>query len=163
MLFELADPDDVDDLVGLRDRIARWLLEQGILQWLPGEFPRGRMRAWVERGDVFVHRRDGRIAAVVAVLDQDPAIWDDDHAEAGYVHLVMVDRAHTGGGLGDAAMAHAERRLRRRGRRVARLDAVASNAILRRWYEERGYETVGDRTFEDPDLFDSVLMEKPLV
>lgn len=148
--------------MALRDRIARWLLDRGIHQWRPGEFSVARMHAWVERGDVSVHRRDGEVAAAVAVLDEDPAAWDEDLEAAGYIHLLMVARSHAGAGLGDAALAHAEERLRRGGRQIARLDAVASNDVLRQWYEHRGYAVVGTRTFEDPGLFDAVLLEKPL-
>lgn len=53
-MFERAEPDDVGELVALRDRVARWLLERGVEQWLPGEFSVSRMQGWVERGDVFV-------------------------------------------------------------------------------------------------------------
>lgn len=152
----------MDALVVLRDQVAEWLLGHDIQQWLPGEFPTARMQAWVERGDVFVHRRDGRIVAVVAVLNEDLEIWDDDREDAGYIHLLMVDRAHAGVGLGDAALAYAEEQVRERGGRVARLDAVASNAELRRWYQARGYRVVGSRAFDEPELFDSVLLEKTL-
>lgn len=161
-MFETAGRDDVDELCALRDRIAGWLLERGIEQWLPGEFPAVRMAAWLERGDVFVHRRNGRIAAAVAVLDEDPTVWDDHDQGAGYVHLLMVDRAFAGTGLGDGAIAFAEQELCRRGRRIARLDAVASNSFLRGWYDQRGYRVVGEQTFADLELFDSVLLEKPL-
>lgn len=70
-------------LVVLRDQVAPWLLERDIQEWLPGEFPTARMQAWADRGDVFVHRRDGRIVAAVAVLDADLEIWDDDRDDAG--------------------------------------------------------------------------------
>lgn len=120
------------------------------------------MRAWVERGDVLVHRRGVQIAAAVAVLDHDPAIWEDDHESAGYVHLLMVDRAHAGMGLGDTALAHAEDRMRGRGQWLARLDVVASNRALQNWYEDRGYQIVGTRAFESREFLDVVLLEKPV-
>jgi GNAT superfamily N-acetyltransferase len=161
-LFESAVPGDVDELVGLRDRVARWLVERGIQQWQPGEFSVARMRTWVDRGDVYVHRREGRIVAAVAVLEKDPDIWGDQPADAAYVHLLMVDRAHAGAGLGAAALSYAEGRARDLGAHRARLDAVASNPWLRRWYEDRGYEVVGSRSFEDPGPFGSLLFEKPL-
>lgn len=157
-----AESEDVGALVALRDNIARWLLQRGIQQWLPGEFSTGRMQTWVHRGDVFVRRRDGRIVAAVAVLDEDPEIWDDDDDGAAYIHLLMVDREHAGVGLGDAALSFAEEQVRDRGGCVARLDAVASNAVLCRWYQARGYRVVGSRAFEEPELFDSVLLEKTL-
>lgn len=161
-MFERAYAEDADDLVALRDEVARWLLERDIHQWLPGEFPVARMQAWIGHGDVFVHRRDARIVAAVAVVDEDPEIWDDDRQDARYIHLLMVDRAYAGVGLGDAALAFAEDHVRDRGGRLSRLDAVASNAVLRDWYQSRGYEVVGSRAFEEPELFDSTLLEKRL-
>lgn len=51
-MFEPAAVDDAEALVALRDGIARWLLERGVDQWLPGEFPQQRMRSWIERGHI---------------------------------------------------------------------------------------------------------------
>ena len=161
-LFQRANAEDADDLVALRDQVARWLLERDIHQWLPGEFPVARMQAWIGHGDVFVHRRDVRIVAAVAVLDAAPEIWDDDRKDAGYIHLMMVDREYASLGLGDVTLAFAEQRVRDRGGRLARLDAVASNAVLRGWYQSRGYEVVGSRSFQEPELFDLTLFEKML-
>lgn len=104
-----------------------------------------------------------RIAAAVAVLDDDPEIWSDGRRDAGYIHLLMVGRAHAGSGFGDAALAHAEEITRDRGGHLARLDAVASNAKMQDWYKQRGYRSVGIRAYDDEDLFDSVLLEKVLV
>lgn len=162
-MFKLAAADDAEELVGLRDDVARWLLGRGIKQWLPGEFSQQRMRSWIQQGYVHVCRRDDVIAAAVAVLEDDPDIWSDGRRDAGYIHLLMVDRAHAGAGLGDAALAHAEEMIRDAGGRFARLDAVASNVRMQDWYEQRGYRSVGTKAYEGDDLFDSVLLEKPLV
>lgn len=162
IVFEPAEVDDAEDLVALRNSVARWLVDRGIDQWLPGEFSRKRIRSWIERGRVHVHRRAGTIVAAVAILDADPGIWRDDRPDAGYIHLLMVDRAHAGSGLGDAALAYAEHQIRDRGGTVARLDAVASNVALQAWYEQRGYRRVSRTAVGDQDLYDAVLFEKPL-
>lgn len=163
VVFEVARPGDVDELVELRERTARWLVDRGIAQWLPGEFGTERMSRWVAAGHVHVLRRAEAIAAVVALFDADPEVWPDAGADAGYIHLLMVDRRHAGAGLGDAALTHAEERIRARGGRLARLDAVATNGTLHRWYRDRGYREVGTCRPEDPQLFASVLLEKPLL
>ncbi len=157
----VARPDDVAALVALRDSLARWLLSLGVRQWLPGEFRVDRMRGWVDPSWVHVHRSDGDIAAAVAVLPSDTAIWADD-GDAGYIHLLMVAREHAGRGLGDEALAHAERLLTGSGRSLSRLDAVSANPALHQWYAARGYDPVGVKTFDDPATFDTTLFQKRL-
>lgn len=160
LVVELAHPEEVEALVGLRDDVAEWLVRRGIEQWVPGEFSLDRMRDWIGQRAVHVARRGGRPIAAAAVLWEDPEIWGEDDQRAGYIHLLMVDRAHGGQGLGDHMLAHAEQVIRRHGRSRARLDAVASNRRLVAWYRDRGYEPVGTRTFPGSSWYDSTLLEK---
>lgn len=162
MRIEQAIAADADRLVEMRDDRASWLLARGVRQWLPGEFPAERMLQWIRHGAVQVARVDGEVAAAVAVLWEDPDIWPDDGVHAGYVHLLMSSVEHAGRGLGSRMLAHAERRIRAAGRPVARLDAVASNEPLQRWYEGFGYDRVGLKAFDRPDVFGTVLLEKAL-
>lgn len=163
MEIELARSSDATALVALRDDIARWLASRGVDQWNPGEFSVDRMVSWIRGGRVHVARQPGRIAAAVSVLWEDPHVWGPDPSPtAGYIHLLMVDRHLAGRGWGDVMLVHAENQIARRGRPLARLDAVATNPVLLDWYRQRGYRDVGARTFEDRDWHDAILMEKPL-
>lgn len=162
LAVETATADDADELVALRDRVATWLVRSGIQQWLPGEVTAERLRPWLTAGSVHVVRSHGRIRAAVAVLWEDQDIWGVQHEPAGYVHLLMVDRAHAGGGLGRALLSWAERRVWERGIRLVRLDAAATNRRLRAWYEAAGYRAVGTKRFGHPKLFDTTLFERRL-
>lgn len=162
MRIDLASRSDAAQLVAIRDARAQWLLDCGIRQWLPGEFPLDRMRRWIDQRAVHVGRVDGQLVAAVAVLWEDPAIWPDDGTEAGYVHLLMTATEHAGSGHGATMLSHAEAVIGEVGRRLARLDAVASNPTLRGWYEQRGYIEVGRVPFDREDWFDTVLLEKRL-
>lgn len=157
----VARPDDVAALVALRDSLARWLLSTGVRQWLPGEFSVDRMRDWVDRSWVHVHRIEDDIAAAVAVLPSDTAIWPED-GDAGYIHLLMVARDHAGRGLGDETLTDAERLIAGSGRSLSRLDVVSANPALHQWYVARGYVPVGIKTFDGPDMFDTTLFQKRL-
>ena len=159
---ERASPDDAAELVQLRDRLATWLQARGVAQWRPGEVGLDRVRAWIERGAVDLCRGDGGIDAAVAVLWDDPVWAGRDRDDAGYVHLLLVDRRRAGQGLGDVMLAHAEQRIRQAGRVRVRLDAVTSNSVLRQWYQRRGYRPVGTVQFDREDLFDTTLFEKRL-
>lgn len=156
-----ASRADIADLLALRDDLARWLIRRGITQWQPGEFPVKRLHRWVDRGEVRVLREDGRLVAAVAILDTDP-IWPPDQASAGYLHLLMVARSHAGRGLGDTVLAAAEHRVQDAGRDWVRLDAVATNQRLIRWYLDRGYTRAGTATFDDPTIHPTALLHKPL-
>lgn len=159
---KLATSEDVDVLLGLRDRLAGWLTRRGVRQWMPGELPAERLAEWVDREAIHVLRREGRLVAAVAVMWEDTSLWGIDDGSAGYIHLLMVDRTHAGRGLGDRMLAHAEGHIVRTGRTLARLDAVTANPFLDTWYRARGYKPVGTTEFPDPRWHDTTLYEKAL-
>lgn len=159
--IEPAGQADVEGLLELRDGLARWLLDQGIEQWHPGEFPAERLAEWIDAGLVHVHRRAGRLLAAVAVLWHG-WLWPADGVEAGYVHLLMVDRSLAAQGVGDAVLRWAEGHIAGNGRSRVRLDAARGNGKLQAWYEARGYREVGQRTFAEPGLHPAILREKTL-
>lgn len=162
MELHQATLDDVHGLVSLRNRLAQWLLDRGVDQWHPDQIGIDHLTAWVEAGYVFVHDRDGRIAASVSILWNDPLIWGPDHGNSGYIHMLMVDRAWAGLGLGERALTWAEQRISDDGKDRARLDVAGSNDALQGWYVDRGYEVVGTREFDHPDWNDVVLLQKDL-
>lgn len=162
MELRSAVVDEAPELIELRDRLAQWMLNRGIEQWQPDQFDVEHLTAWIEAGFVFVHPEGDRIAASVAVLENDPLIWGPDHGDAGYIHMLMVDRRWSGRGLGDRTLAWAERHIERKGEERARLDVTAANATLQQWYTERGYEIVGTREFDHPGWNEVVLLEKSL-
>ena len=142
-----AAPADTGAILRLRDGLATWMLERGIEQWRPGEMPAKWIDQCIAHGWVFVARDGDRIVGSVALVSADPFIWGDRAESAGYVHMLMVDRALAGHGFGRALLAWTERRIASVGTRLARLDCVCSNAELRAYYERAGYTLVGTRDF----------------
>ena len=72
----------------------------------------------------------------------DPFVWGDQDEPAGYVHMLMVDRAHRHEGLGSTLLSWAEERIVDSGRYLARLDCVRTNANLHRVLQNAGYHLV---------------------
>ena len=161
--LEVATRQDLDGLLGLREQLGAWLASRGIDQWQT-PMPRERLRSWIDDDAVLVHRAGGRIAGAVALLQDDPEIWgDDDGVAARYVHLLMVDRAFAGRGLGDQILRRAEGHAHAAGARRVRLDAAADNARLQAWYADRGYAAVASRVIVDgARRFHLTLREKGL-
>ncbi len=159
---ETAGVGDAEEIVALRDRIASWLLDRGVRQWLPGEMTAERLRPWLAAGQVHMVRHQGRIVATVAVLSEDEDVWWVQDEPAGCVHLLMVDRAHAEPGLGRRLLGWAERHVWARGDRIVRLDAVLKNTRLRAWYRAAGYREVSTKHFDRTDWCDAVLLERRL-
>jgi GNAT superfamily N-acetyltransferase len=143
-----ASPHDAAAVLGLRDALASWMFERGIDQWRPGEMPLAWIEECVAHGWIFVARRDGDVVGSVTLVWTDPFIWGERNEPAGYVHMLMVDRAFAHLRVGQSLLEWAERRITRSGHHRARLDCVCTNVGLRAYYENAGYELVGYREFD---------------
>jgi GNAT superfamily N-acetyltransferase len=140
-----ARADEIDAICALLESAARWLGERGVSQWAPGSLPRGLVVAGVARGEVFVTRGpDGALAATLQLQDSDPDVWGPDDGAALVLHRLCVGRAHAGEGLGLRLLDWACAQVRARGRRLLRLDCVASNAALCAYYARAGFEQRGE-------------------
>ena len=156
-----ASTRDAVAILGLRDALASWMVEQGIDQWRPGDMPLSWIQLWIAQGWVFAARRDGILVGSLTLVSSDPFIWGDRNQPAGYIHMLMVNRACGRLGLGRLLLDWAEQRIKRAGHRRARLDCVGTNGALRYYYENAGYLFAGYRTFVG-DIPSVALYEKAL-
>jgi ribosomal protein S18 acetylase RimI-like enzyme len=139
---------DVDEIVAVLSEAARWLLARGIRQW-PDPFPRERVERLVRRGDLYLARLDGKSAATLALQWSDPTFWGEQPDDAGYVHALAVRRAQAARGLGARLLEWAEGEVVARGRQFLRLDCVAENDALRRYYGGQGFDARGEVVVDD--------------
>jgi GNAT superfamily N-acetyltransferase len=141
----VAKPGDLDVVLAVLDDAAGWLRRRGIDQW-PARFAPERLAPAIEAGEIHLGVEDGQPVGTFSLLWADPVIWGDcpDGADAGYVHQLAVPRAAAGRGIGDRLLAAADALVAARGRRWLRLDCVAHNRGLRRYYAERGFMHCGD-------------------
>lgn len=99
------------------------------------------------QGWVYVVFRGDTLAGSVTIVWQDPLTWGERPEPAGYIHMLLVDRAFAGHRIGRRLLDWAERFILDSGRGLARLDCVRGNQALRRYYAAAGYELVGYRDF----------------
>lgn len=137
-----ATQADVADIIELRDGLAQWMLDQGIDQWRPGEYPTEVAAAQVHAGEWFVHRVDGALVATVRIAYSDTDFWGDDIADAGYIHGLMVAPSHRRGGMGREVVTFAEKTIRAAGKSLARLDTATGNPVLMAYYPHLGFRPV---------------------
>jgi GNAT superfamily N-acetyltransferase len=143
-----AEPAHVDEIAAVLSEAARWLLARGIRQW-PDPFPRSRVEPLVRRGDFYLARIAGEPVATLALLWSDPTFWGEQREDAGYVHALAVRRSRAGRGLGARLLDWAEAEVVANGREFLRLDCVAENHALRRYYEKQGFQQRGEVTVDD--------------
>lgn len=161
-----ATAADAEDISRLRDRLAQWMVDNGIGQWVPGEYPPAVVAEESERGEWFVWRaEDGALTAVVRLVWRDPDFWGGDDAEAGYIHGLMVAPEFRGRDLGARVIQFCAERTRAAGLTRQRLDTAAANQVLRKYYAAHGFIEIREAPL--PPRFHGtdrvVLMEKSLI
>ncbi|MFJ8649555.1 GNAT family N-acetyltransferase [Streptomyces sp. NPDC093546] len=166
--FRRADERDLSTLVRLRDDAARWQIAEGIDQWKPGQLGEDHFLARMADGEVWLAALgpDGPVIGAWELWWDDPAAWGPQAPTAGYVHRLMTDRRTAPPGTGRRMLAEAERRVAEAGRTLCRLDCLAHNARLRRYYEDAGYTVVGEQRSKDGGTaapYAVTLLEKRLV
>ncbi len=139
---------DVDEIVAVLSEAARWLLSRGIRQW-PDPFPRERVEQVVRRGDFYLGRLDREPVATLALQWSDLTFWGEQPDDAAYVHALALRRAQAGRGLGARLLDWAEAEVVASGREFLRLDCLAENHALRRYYEGQGFEPRGEVAVDD--------------
>jgi ribosomal protein S18 acetylase RimI-like enzyme len=87
----------------------------------------------------------GQFVATICLQDADDDTWNelgDAEVMAGYVHGLAI-RAHVRRmGIGHSLLSFAERSFREQGKRFVRLDCVADNDVLTKYYLQNGYREV---------------------
>jgi 8-oxo-dGTP diphosphatase len=142
MRLRPAAREEIDAFVALLVDAAGWMQTRGIEQLRPGSMiaQRGALADAQAASELFVADDSGRIVGGCVLSAQPDPIWTDrPDPSAWYLSKLVVARNRTGEGLGRWILAAAESHARERGARWLRLDCVASNEPLARYYQQLGY------------------------
>jgi GNAT superfamily N-acetyltransferase len=148
-------------ILALRRSAEQWLAAQGIDQWRAGDVSLDDVTDQIAAGQWHVLRAGDVLAGALRLLWSDEQIWQQDNGFAAYVHGLVVDRSHTGHGVGAGLLQWAADQGRAAGARELRLDCGESNLRLRSYYAQQGFQEVGRRDF-DGAWFSVVLLTRPL-
>jgi GNAT superfamily N-acetyltransferase len=131
---------DVEEVIDILAESAAWLKTRGMVQW-PDRFDQALIAATVERDELFVAADAGLTVATVTLQWSDPMFWGE-RDDAAFVHRLAVRRSHAGIGL--RLLDWAKQQTMLNGRQFLSLDCLATNARLRRYYEDLGFRPVGE-------------------
>jgi len=138
-----AGPDDSEVVLALLTERAHWLRARGIHGQWPAPFPRSVVQPALDRRRTWLVEIDGAPVATFA-LEWEDDFWPDADDDAGYLHRLAVRPGHPG--LGARVLHWVADYVRAHGRAFLRLDCVASNPALCRYYAEAGFSERGTVT-----------------
>ena len=105
---------------------------------------RERFLTQIRQKEVFLARIRNDVVGTITLQWSDPVFWNGASPDAGYVHKFAVVRAHAGRKIGEKMLRWAEKQALLAGKNYLRLDCLASNRIIRDYYEKVGYVHKGD-------------------
>lgn len=147
--FKVARPKDLPLVMEILAEAAAWLKQKGINQWPspPNEHWQRRMAEAIQREEVYTVGIVKNRFGIVRFTWADP-YWPDDNL-AGYVHSIAVRSEIHGQNLGGLILFWAMMKTKQEGRQFLRLDCLAGNGRLRRYYEDQGFSYQGEVIDQD--------------
>jgi len=117
---------------------ATWIKSKGLHQWEAylGEKGPSLVEKRFSEGEVYLATLDKKPVATLCLQWQDSFIWDEKglDQQAGYLHTLAVTRKLAGKKVGKQLMAWAEAAAAKHPRKYLRLDCMAENEGLFRYY-----------------------------
>ena len=140
-----ASKEELASVAEILDEASAWLEARGFPQW-PRPFPVALLETDLANGIAYLAWDGSTPVGTFALHRTDPTFWGELPAEppghAQYLHKLAVRRRNRG--LGRALVDLAVVIARASGASCLRLDCIADNPGLRRYYEDQGFEHRGD-------------------
>ncbi len=142
--FKVAQPNDLPLIMEILAEAAAWLKRKGIDQWPspPNKHWQRRMAEAIQREEVYTVGIVKNRFGIVRFTWADP-YWPDDNL-AGYLHSMAVRSDMHGQNLGGLILFWAMMKTKQAGKQSLRLDCLAGNGRLRRYYENQGFSYRGE-------------------
>jgi ribosomal protein S18 acetylase RimI-like enzyme len=141
---------DYDAVMAILREAADWISACGNPPWNHWYMDAGEriLRERLARHEVYLARRDDVSVGTVTIQWNDAETWGDHGLDgsAGYIHAIAIARSVGGMRVGERLLEWAVDTIAARGRQFVRLDAIAVNAVLCSYYEQRGFRSIGTAT-----------------
>lgn len=149
-----ARSGDLGRYIDLLEEVADWLFSRGITQWKLGNFRLSTdfYAASIELEEVQLAFIGDELVGTLRLLLREPIVWPDVADDDGvYVYNLAVRRRWADQHLGRRMLTWAEERATALGRQYVRLDCLADNDVLRRYYDQAGFVERGEIEAHFPD------------
>jgi ribosomal protein S18 acetylase RimI-like enzyme len=141
--IRMATIEDAPTVLDLWQGAARWLQSKNINQWRPENFSLDKVHKYIAGSDVYLAEMSREIVGTYLITWNDPFIWKElDNGLSGYIHKFSVSRKQKGMGIGLRLLRSAEEQIRNNGKEYIRLDCMADNERLNRYYRDAGFKYI---------------------
>ena len=151
-MIRLAKISDIDGILEITRSCAAKMESDGIYQWNEHYPSKQVFIKDLERDELYVMEVDGKpIGAIVisTFMDKEyvPIQWLTPNGNSTYIHRICVDPNLQGKGYAQKLMDFAEELSKKKGFVSVRLDTFSQNKRNQRFYEQRGYQKLGNIFF----------------
>ena len=146
--FRIERSSEPDISAAIIEEVAAWGEAEGFPSWIPSSYTGddstgiSRLRNDIASDALYLIWRGADAVGTLSLLENDPIFWATAGDEAMYLHRFAVRRSAAGAGRHGVEWCMAE--TQRRGRAYVRLDCLADNPGIRRYYESFGFAAVDE-------------------
>lgn len=160
--IQKASAEDADTLAAILTEAKQLKISLNDDAWASRDFTPELLREWIEEGNTYSVRLNGRIVATFALTWEDTT-WGQQPPVAGYIHKLAVNGDVRGKGIGGDILNWASIQIMKKGRQLLRLDFPRENSGLKTYYERHGFKWVRDEKVIRPNkIYLESLYERPV-
>ncbi|MEQ5792979.1 GNAT family N-acetyltransferase [Muricauda sp. NFXS6] len=151
-MIRQAKISEIPDILTITQACAQKMQENGILQWNEHYPSKEAFIQDIKRNELFVIEKNSTVQGTIVIstlMDEEyiPMKWLTPNGNSTYIHRLSVHPELQGQGLAQKMMDFAEAFSRENGFVSVRLDTFSQNKRNQRFYEQRGYQKLGDIFF----------------
>lgn len=151
-MIRLAKISDIDGILEITRSCAAKMERDGIYQWNEHYPSKQAFLNDLARKELYVKEVNGKLVGAIVVstfMDEEyvPIQWLTQNGKNSYIHRICVDPSVQGKGHAQKLMDFAEELSIQKGFASVRLDTFSQNKRNQRFYEQRGYQKLGDIFF----------------
>ncbi|MEC8830834.1 MAG: GNAT family N-acetyltransferase [Bacteroidota bacterium] len=151
-MIRRAKISEIPDILTITQACAKKMEVNGIFQWNEHYPSKEAFIQDIERNELFVIEEKDTIQGTIVIstlMDEEykPIQWLTPNGNSTYIHRLSVHPDLQGKGLAKQMMGFAENFSREKGFVSVRLDTFSQNKRNQRFYEQRGYQKLGDIFF----------------
>ena len=151
-MIRRAKLPEIKDILQITRACALKMAENGIYQWNEQYPTEGAFLNDFERNELYVKEHNDQIIGAIVIsthMDEEyiPVKWLTPNGNSTYIHRVCIHPSHQGKGFAQNMMNFAEDYSKNNGFESVRLDTFSQNERNQRFYEQRGYQKLGNIFF----------------
>ncbi|MBT8288806.1 MAG: GNAT family N-acetyltransferase [Flavobacteriaceae bacterium] len=151
-MIRIAKHQDINAILAITQACAKEMIKAKIYQWNEHYPDRASFEQDIEQNELFVYEIKGSVIGCIAIsslmdVEYKDVEWLSESGNNIYIHRLAIKPDFQGKGYAQQLMRFAENKSRIEKRRSIRLDTFSKNIRNQRFYEQRGYERLGDVYF----------------